>query len=144
MITEEKINYLKQIVSNEFQVDVSSLRRTRVHVDARLVYSYILRNRGLGLSKIGKSINKNHATVLYLLNNAPSYLKQDPDLKTKYDSCLLMFENHHSPVYDMTMSELQKKYVELQASCDILREEKEILMEENYYLKEKLKLEELD
>tara|TARA_R100000773_G_scaffold33501_1_gene28590 strand:- start:1127 stop:1561 length:435 start_codon:yes stop_codon:yes gene_type:complete len=143
MITEEKINYLKQIVSNEFQVDVSSLRRTRVHVDARLVYSYILRNRGLGLSRIGKSINKNHATVLYLLNNAPSYLKQDPDLKTKYDSCLLMFENHHSPVYDLTMPELQKAYVRLQANHDILVEEKEILMEEIHDLKEKLKLEEL-
>tara|TARA_A100001391_G_scaffold151040_2_gene108546 strand:- start:5718 stop:6131 length:414 start_codon:yes stop_codon:yes gene_type:complete len=136
MITEEKINYLKQIVSNEFQVDVSSLRRTRVHVDARLVYSYILRSRGLGLSRIGKSINKNHATVLYLLNNAPSYLEQDPDLKTKYDSCLLMFENHHSPVYDLTMPELQKAYVKLQADYDLI-------LEENNQLKEKLKPEEL-
>jgi len=136
MITEEKINYLKQIVSNEFQVDVSSLRRTRVHVDARLVYSYILRSRGLGLSRIGKSINKNHATVLYLLNNAPSYLEQDPDLKTKYDSCLLMFENHHSPVYDLTMPELQKAYVKLQADYDLI-------LEENNELKEKLKPEEL-
>lgn len=136
MITEEKINYLKQIVSNEFQVDVSSLRRTRVHVDARLVYSYILRNRGLGLSKIGKSINKNHATVLYLLNNAPSYLEQDPDLKTKYDSCLLMFENHHCHVYDLTMPELQKAYVKLQADYDLI-------LEENNQLKEKLKPEEL-
>ena len=136
MITEEKINYLKQIVSNEFQVDVSSLRRTRVHVDARLVYSYILRNRGLGLSRIGKSINKNHATVLYLLNNASSYLKQDPDLKTKYDSCLLMFENHHSSVYDLTMPELQKAYVKLQADYDLI-------LEENNQLKEKLKPEEL-
>ena len=136
MITEEKINYLKQIVSNEFQVDVSSLRRTRVHVDARLVYSYILRSRGLGLSRIGKSINKNHATVLYLLNNAPSYLEQDPDLKTKYDSCLLMFENHHSPVYDLTMPELQKAYVKLQADYDLI-------LEENSQLKEKLKPEEL-
>ena len=136
MITEEKINYLKQIVSNEFQVDVSSLRRTRVHVDARLVYSYILRSRGLGLSRIGKSINKNHATVLYLLNNAPSYLEQDPDLKTKYDSCLLMFENHHSPVYDLTMPELQKAYVKLQADYDLI-------LEENNQLKEKLKPAEL-
>tara|TARA_R100000781_G_C4006455_1_gene102155 strand:+ start:155 stop:541 length:387 start_codon:yes stop_codon:yes gene_type:complete len=127
---------LKQIVSNEFQVDVSSLRRTRVHVDARLVYSYILRSRGLGLSRIGKSINKNHATVLYLLNNAPSYLEQDPDLKTKYDSCLLMFENHHSPVYDLTMPELQKAYVKLQADYDLI-------LEENNQLKEKLKPEEL-
>ena len=78
MITDEQIRYLRQVVSNEFQLDVTSKTRTRNHVDARLVYSYILRNRGASLQRIAKSINKNHATILYLLKNAPSYLKQDP------------------------------------------------------------------
>ena len=129
MITDEQIRYLKQVVSNEFQLDVTSKTRTRNHVDARLVYSYILRNRGASLQKIAKSINKNHATILYLLKNAPSYLKQDPDLKLKYDECKERFENHHSPIYDYTKGELQKAYIKLDELYDILLEENEILLE---------------
>jgi predicted transcriptional regulator len=129
MITDEQIRYLRQVVSNEFELDVTSKTRTRNHVDARLVYSYILRNRGASLMRIAKSLNKNHATILYLLNNAPSYLKQDPDLNLKYVDCKDRFENHSSPIYDYTKGELQKAYIKLDELYDILLEENENLID---------------
>ena len=58
MITDAQIRYLKKIVDNEFNVDILEKKRTRTLVDARLVYSYILRQRGVGLFRIDESINK--------------------------------------------------------------------------------------
>ena len=84
MITDAQIRYLKKIVDNEFNVDILEKKRTRTLVDARLVYSYILRQRGVGLVRIAESINKNHATIVYLLKNATSYFKQDEDLNFRY------------------------------------------------------------
>jgi len=79
--------------------------------------------------RIAKSLNKNHATILYLLNNAPSYLKQDPDLNLKYVDCKDRFENHSSPIYDYTKGELQKAYIKLDELYDILLEENENLLD---------------
>ena len=45
MITDAQIRYLKKIVDNEFNVDILEKKRTRTLVDARLVYSYILRQQ---------------------------------------------------------------------------------------------------
>lgn len=142
MITDAQIRYLKKIVDNEFDADILDKKRTMNLVNARLVYSYILRNRGTGLVRIAESINKNHATILYLLKNAPSYLKQDEELNLKYKACLSLFENHHSPIMDYTRRELLKAYITLDSQYDMLIKHNEELTQENEELKKTI--EELD
>ena len=51
---------LKQIVSEVFDVDILDKRRTRNVVDARGVYSKILKDKGFTLVFIGQSLNKDH------------------------------------------------------------------------------------
>ena len=135
MITDAQIRYLKKIVDNEFNVDILNKKRTMNLVNARLVYSYILRDRGTSLTKIGESINKNHATILYLVRNAPSYLKQDPDLNFKYLNCKNAFEKHHSPIMDYTRNELLRAYFRLDSQYDMVIKHNEELKEENNQLK---------
>ena len=142
MITDAQIRYLKKIVDNEFNVDILEKKRTRTLVDARLVYSYILRQRGVRLVRIAESINKNHATIVYLLRNATSYFKQDEDLKFRYENCKSLFESHHSPIMDMTRREILRLYVKLDSQYDMLIKHNEELQEENTQLKKTI--EELD
>jgi len=98
----------------EFNVDILSKSRKQNYVNARLVYSYILRQKGVGLVRIATSLNKNHATILYLCNNAPFYLKQDIDLNNRYENCLSLFDSEHLPVVEYTRRELLKAYLHLE------------------------------
>lgn len=46
--------------------DIMSRTRLREFVDARQLYCYIMREKfGLSLSKIGKTINRDHATAIH-------------------------------------------------------------------------------
>ena len=135
MITDGQIRYLKTIVDTEFDLDILDKCRKAEYVNARLIYSYILRRRGVGLVRIAKSIDKNHATILYLVNNAPFYLKQDQDLEHSYENCLRMFENHYFPVIDYTRRELLNAYLKLDSQYDMGIEENQNLIEQNLKLK---------
>ena len=142
MITDAQIRYQKKIVDNEFDVDILSKRRTMNLVNARLVYSYILRSRGTRLVRIAESIDKNHATILYLVRNAPAYFKQDEELNLQYQTCLSLFENHHSPIINYTRRELMKAYLTLDSQYDMLIKHNEEITKENKELKKTI--EELD
>ena len=61
MIDEEKDrngNILHAIVNEVFEVNIMSRDRYRDIVDARRIYSYILRGQGYSYTKIGKFIRK--------------------------------------------------------------------------------------
>ena len=120
MITDAQIKYLRKIINNEFNVDILSKSRKQNYVNARLVYSYILRQKGVGLVRIANSLNKNHATILYLCNNAPFYLKQDVDLNNRYENCYSLFDSEHLPVVEYTRRELLKAYLHLETKYDRL------------------------
>ena len=92
--------------------------------------------------RIAESINKNHATIVYLLKNATSYFKQDEDLNFRYENCKSLFESHHSPIMDMTRREILRLYVKLDSQYDMLIKHNEELQEENTQLKKTI--EELD
>lgn len=130
MITDAQIRYLKKIVDSEFNIDISDKCRKTNYVNARLIYSYILRSRGVGLVRIGDSLDKNHATILYLISNAPFYFKQEPELNLRYLSCKSLFENHYSPILDFSRRELIQAYVELDSQFDMVIKENENLIEE--------------
>lgn len=78
------IKAVQEIVSSITGVDIKSSHRTREIVYARSVYFKILRDlTPMSLTAIGKTLNKNHATVVHSLNKTfndiemyePKYLK---------------------------------------------------------------------
>lgn len=135
MITDAQIRYLKKIVDAEFNIDIADKCRKTNYVNARLIYSYILRGRGVGLVRIGESLNKNHATILYLVSNAPFYFKQEPELEFRYLSCKSLFENYYSPVLEYSRRELIQAYVKLDSQYEMVIKENESLIKEIVELK---------
>lgn len=78
---------LKEIVESVFLEKMSSKSRARNVVDARMVYGKILRDLGYGHRVIGESINRNHACIVHYMKNIDFLLKQDKELKAKYEYC---------------------------------------------------------
>ena len=89
---------LKKIVNDVFLIDLMSNRRERTIVDARKVYSKILRDEGISLESIGKSINKNHATVIHYVKDLHSILSYDKELRDKYVACKNVFIKERKPI----------------------------------------------
>jgi hypothetical protein len=89
--TESEINSLKEIINNMFSVDLSENTRERKLVDARKVYSKVLRDRGHTYELIAKSLNRDHATIIHYMSSIDSILLYDKNLRDKYLSCKSLF-----------------------------------------------------
>jgi hypothetical protein len=86
-----EIEKLKGIVNEAFLVDLDIDNRKRETVDARKIYSKILRDSGYSYQAIGKTINKNHATIIHYIKNIEHLLSYDKVLYFKYLACKDVF-----------------------------------------------------
>jgi len=117
---EQESNKLKEIIKLEFNLDIMKHTREREYVDARAVYSFILKKRGYGCAKIGRSIKKSHSTVLHYLRNIDVVLKQFPELYKKYKRVSESYNVEYDAVYDMDAVDLRNYIYELRDSVDVL------------------------
>ena len=67
---------LKEIVSQVFDTNINIKTRKRNNVEARMIFSKILREDGNTFESIGKAINKDHSTIVYYANQASILIKQ--------------------------------------------------------------------
>ena len=88
---EEEVKALTEIVNDVFLVDIIAKNSKRDVVDARQIYSKILREKGYGYESIGRSIKKNHATIVHYIKNIDSLLTYDKQLRDKYMTCKVLF-----------------------------------------------------
>lgn len=84
---EKEMESLKYIVNDVFKLNIMKASRTRELVDARLVYSKILRDRGHTFKSIGDSISKDHTTIVHYISTSNFVLKHYSALTEKYIIC---------------------------------------------------------
>lgn len=82
---------LKQIVNEIFLVDIDDNSRKRAVVDARKVYSKILRDLGYGYHHIGKTIKKDHSAIVHYIKYIDNLLEFDSVFKKRYNMCKKKF-----------------------------------------------------
>ena len=131
----EKMNTLKQITNDVFNVDITSKNRQREYVNARITFSSILRNEGIKYTRIGGYLGKDHATILHYITNLESYLKTDEDFREKYDTVVNEYDNKEESVYDIPDDELISEIFRLR------RLNKSLYLENNALKREAKKLE---
>lgn len=75
--------------------DVKSRSRKRPLVDARKIYSYIVKNhvQDLNISDAGDLINRTHSAILGHAKEAVKLKGVDKDFASKLAKCLAAFEN---------------------------------------------------
>lgn len=139
-----EVQRIKKIVSTVTGRDLMSEVRDHKNVMARsifckVVYDYLKKNgmRRGAKSYIAKYLGKNHATVLYSLNNFEADILGSPLNRKMYEKCAEVFESL-GDVYttmderDLTIDNLKNKITDLQLQlrdARPYRQEVELLVE---------------
>lgn len=91
LTTESTI--LFNVIQNELGVNIMSKNRSRNIVDGRLICARILRDRGYSLTSIGKSMSRDHSTIMYYLDTIHDLLSVDVEINKKHMACLKSFND---------------------------------------------------
>ena len=93
MKNRQDYGFLRTIVHAVVGIDVAeATSRTSDIVNAKMIYSKILRDRGHSLRLIGLPIHKHHATILHYLRNMDNYLNTDKVFLKNYKICKEEFD----------------------------------------------------
>jgi len=77
---------IKEIVENYYQLDITRLTRKREYVEARAIYYNLVRdNTRMSLSTIGKTMGKDHSTVLYFIRKLRDWITYDQQIQRDYE-----------------------------------------------------------
>ena len=105
---------LKEIVSKVFDTNINIKTRKRNNVEARMIFSKILREDGNTFESIGKAINKDHSTIVYYVNQASTLIKQSIELSDKYLECKNCYiDNLDVVLPQMKYDEIKNEVLEL-------------------------------
>lgn len=126
-----EIEILKEIVNIAFNVDLLVKNRKRDVVDARRIFSKILRERNYGYEQIANALEKDHATVIHYMKNIDSILIYDKVLTEKYNFCRSEFLKYAGPK-EITQRNRKANLIEIieQLNLDLIAaliEKKQIL-----------------
>tara|TARA_R100001510_G_C7630810_1_gene189695 strand:+ start:390 stop:1043 length:654 start_codon:yes stop_codon:yes gene_type:complete len=91
-MTQSKIDALKLIISDEFNVDVNKNSRLREVVEGRKAFAYILRKYNVSTTFIGNQIDKDHSTILHYVRNLEHELAYDSIFSEKLRRSEMRFE----------------------------------------------------
>ena len=81
------------VIANDINRDefISSSRKREI-VDSRMIYFAVARNLGgYTLSELGKSVNRDHATVIYAIRNYEHLSSYDESMKHKYYKASIIY-----------------------------------------------------
>ena len=81
------------VITNNINRDefISSSRKREI-VDSRMIYFAVARNLGgYTLSELGKSVNRDHATVMYAIRNYEHLSSYDESMKHKYYKASIIY-----------------------------------------------------
>ena len=87
----KEMQQLSEIIKSVFNEDVKDKIQRREIVDARMVFSKILRERGYTYASIGRFLKKDHSTVINYIRNVYHLLTQVNGLMAKYITCRDLF-----------------------------------------------------
>ena len=129
-VIPQKIQRLKAIINTVFQLDLTKKTRLKEYVDARIIFSYILKEQGLGSTALSKILKVNHATIHNYWKKYEIYMSTDVHLRNKNSMIREEYFNGEDPVYELNNLEIKNELI-------LLRKKNKELSLEN----EKLNLE---
>lgn len=76
---------VREIVEDYYKLDITKVTRRRPYIEARAIYYKLLRdNTKYSLTTIGKTMDKDHATVLYFTRKAKDWILYDKEFEQDY------------------------------------------------------------
>ena len=113
-MVEQIVEKYKNIVNNELGLDINNSTRKREYCEARGLYYTLLRNTtNLSLHHIAKTVNKDHSTVVYSLNQFPMWIKHNKMLAFAYDNAKQKINNIKEVTDEDDIIKLKHKLIKL-------------------------------
>ncbi len=110
ILTKKKAQHLREVIESVLGVNVTlNKSRKRNVVNARVIYSQILKEYGYGPTCIGKALDKNHSSVLHYFKSFTWNVGQDEDLRIGYEMVIYEFEKDYDPLYGLNEPLLKKE-----------------------------------
>lgn len=125
MSIELESEQLKEIIKRKLKINVMDRKRSRDIVDARMIYTKILRDRGYTVTNISSSINKDHTTIVYYMSIVDDIFYQFPAIKDRYITCNDEFMKDRGPLREHKDSLIRKKIESLETQVQRLEEMRE-------------------
>lgn len=122
----------RDVVEQYYNLDISTPRRIREYVEARAMYSKLLRdNTSMTYSAIGSSIGKNHATILHIINQLEFDISNNVNLNSRYVHLNSIYQEYIQRDIDEgnAFIEISVSYEKLKESFKMLSKNYEMLME---------------
>lgn len=120
---------LNKIVDEVFGISILSRRKPREAVDARMVFSKILLEKGYSYSAIARYLKRDHTTILHYMKNFETLIYQLQPLRHNLEVCRASFMENREPEYLTDGERLLKKSIDgLKDMVKKLHEENEKLM----------------
>jgi len=126
----EEVKQLISIINMVFNIDIMSKRRQRVFIQARMIYARLLRDKGYTLKYIGRTIGKDHATIIHYLDIIDMDLKHNHTFRDNFVKVSSMFFEDYDPIHSLEAEELKNKIF-------LMRNEINELYLENKYINNK-------
>lgn len=89
---------LLSIIEKNTQINILERKRSRDIVDARMIYSKILREKGYTFPQIAKSMRKDHSTVIHYIKTFDFLVNTLNDMKHDYQICREEFLKDSTPL----------------------------------------------
>lgn len=119
--SNKEFTYLKSVIQDVLGVDVSEdKRRNREVVDAKMIYAYILQDKGYGCSDISRSIDMHHSSILHYLKGIGFYIKVDRKISSKYEMCKEEYYKEYDPIKYLSSVDLKKELISLRIENKLL------------------------
>ncbi len=118
---------LKSVIESVYKIDICRKTRRRDYVSARTTYVQIMRDMGLGVEEIGRSIGKHHSTVLHNTKCFHDYYKFDKRFKKFHNIILEKFYAEENTVIELKVEELEKHTLSLNLKLKELDSQKKSL-----------------
>lgn len=123
----QEMQSLSSIVNKLLDVDIHSKRRHRNLVDARMIFSKIMYDRGYELTSIGRFLGKTHATVIHYIKMSDHIFMSYPELHDKYIVCNEVFTEGKEPTMIFNRRDMVRSIQSLNERIALLMKERSIM-----------------
>ena len=116
-----KAKLLKKVIDRVFNIDVTSRGRQRHLVNARMIFSKILRDDNCSYKQIAFFLNlESHASIMHYLKQIDFILEHEKDLKDMYDRCVELYKDVDPSIEDLAPNELKNRIESLEDKNKLL------------------------
>jgi len=117
---ETEMNSLKEIISDTTGMNIMDKNRFRQVVDARIVFSKIIRERGYTLSSIARYLSKDHTTIIHYICECNSLIQNNDKIMETYLICRDKFLQDKDALLTYTDKDAVKEMIVLKNDIENL------------------------